>query len=698
MAFTAGADIDTFFSRDKAELRLNNLHGDGRLETNAQMVLPTPPKASTWSPNGKTLASVEPSIGVVIIEFSTTTPGKSTVRELPGSSKLTQNLWWSPSGNFLVSHHPVEKIAGSDAPPQPNLLVREKETYEVVASFLVPKLDRTNKTCLLQWTLDERLCCRIVQISNKEFAVHVLPGEDLNSEPLHVIRHPTEMNCLWAPIDSARNRNLIGRLAVFCMDGRDDLKRVKDHAEVWILDVHTPDISVVKTCGTTVPSGERADLLWSPSGSALLALVETDVDETGVSYYGSTRLVLMSADGEVIQELNKDQSGQYLPIQAVGWSPATDTFILIRGFQPSQVTLWTWDEAERKCVQLQSLMEKTHRNTIKWNPFGNLVMLAGFGNLAGDFDIFGLTKEGSREMMTISTGAANCTVTAEWSSNGRYILAAVLFPRMRVENGYSILNALTGKAIDGELIDELFEVSWKPTTTPSSFAPTQAEIVAAKDAFAALEPEKPKKQAYRPPKGRDGGTMNAVAAMMRGEMPVEQRPKRKGPTVPKAASEDSGINNASDLSKPGAQLRQSSKDLSKETDRLSEDKKNAGREGGSTPLREQLANNRSPLPATSQNEIREKNNKYETHGKKQACPKSGWQYVDPKGNTQGPFGLEEMLQWHQLGYFRRDLKMRCAADDDFVELEQLFPHPLIPFKSYPKRPMAQAATRFPTLQ
>jgi len=714
-------DADVFFSRDKNELRLNTLYADGSLEVNTQMVLPTPPKGSTWSPNGKTLAVVDPQQGVVIIEFPSSNPtmlGEPSIRTLPNSSKLTQNLWWSPSGNFLVTHHPVEKIPGSEAPPQPNLLVREKMSYEIVASFLVPKLDRNNKTCLLQWTNDERVCVRIVQVSNKEFLLHVLPGEDLHSAPIHIISHPTEMKVEWAPIDLKRSRNLVGRLAVFCMDGRDDLKRVKDPAEIWSLDVCSPDLSVIKTSEAFVPSGERADLLWSRSGTALLAQVETDVDETGVSYYGSTRLVLMSADGKITQDLNKDASGQYLPIQAVAWSPRTDTFILIRGFQPSHVTLWSWDAEERKCVQLQTLMEKAHRNTIKWNPYGNLVMLAGFGNLAGDMDIFGLSKEDGRQMQLISSGTANCTVTAEWARNGRYILAAVLFPRMRVENGYSILDALTGKAIDGELIEELFEVSWKPTCGKDvSRGPTQLDIDTARENFAALEPEKPKKQAYRPPKGREGGGSNAVAAMMRGEMPVEQRPKRKGPIVPKASSEDSGINNATSSSDSKnafqqGQGRQSSKDMLKEKEGGADSKADGvkfdrGKEA-TTAGRESAMNSSSsktppstPARTSQLTEAALKDrmmNRYKTHGEKSPCPKFPWHYIDPKGNTQGPFNLDEMIQWHELGYFRPELKMRCFVDDSFTELGLLFPHPLIPFKSYPKRPVRKVENMFHGLQ
>merc|ERR1712137_476711 len=75
-----------------------------------------------------------------------------------------------------------------------------------------------------------------------------------------------------------------------------------------------------------------------------------------------------------------------------------------------------------------------------------------------------------------------------------------------------------------------------------------------------------------------------------------------------------------------------------------------------------------------------------SHGEKMPCPAKGWQYIDPKKNIQGPFSLVEMQQWHKQGYFRPDLRMRCDTSDEFMEFAMLFPHPLIPFQSYPKRP------------
>lgn len=37
----------------------------------------------------------------------------------------------------------------------------------------------------------------------------------------------------------------------------------------------------------------------------------------------------------------------------------------------------------------QTPSTQAHRNTIRFNPFGSLVCLAGFGNLAGEIDVFG---------------------------------------------------------------------------------------------------------------------------------------------------------------------------------------------------------------------------------------------------------------------------------------------------------------------
>jgi len=67
-------------------------------------------------------------------------------------------------------------------------------------------------------------------------------------------------------------------------------------------------------------------------------------------------------------------------------------------------------------------------------------------------------------------------------------------------------------------------------------------------------------------------------------------------------------------------------------------------------------------------------------------PTHSWQYIDPKGNMQGPFGLPEMRHWYSKRYFSNGLLMRCAASDRFVPFSELFPPPLVPFQDAPLRP------------
>lgn len=66
-------------------------------------------------------------------------------------------------------------------------------------------------------------------------------------------------------------------------------------------------------------------------------------------------------------------------------------------------------------------------------------------------------------------------------------------------------------------------------------------------------------------------------------------------------------------------------------------------------------------------------------------PAHGWQYVDPKGNVQGPFSLQEMQQWSSMGYFKPALFMRCDPNDRFMPLCQMYPDTAVAFHSYPNR-------------
>lgn len=48
-----------------------------------------------------------------------------------------------------------------------------------------------------------------------------------------------------------------------------------------------------------------------------------------------------------------------------------------------------------------------------------------------------------------------------------------------------------------------------------------------------------------------------------------------------------------------------------------------------------------------------------------------WLYLDPQGDTQGPFSAQDMSEWYKAGYFQESLMVRRSIDANFIPLGQL---------------------------
>ena len=72
------------------------------------------------------------------------------------------------------------------------------------------------------------------------------------------------------------------------------------------------------------------------------------------------------------------------PVHDAQWSPTSENFAVCYGFMPAKCTIFD----AKKCTATYELGAGPH-NTIRWNPFGRFIMLAGFGNLPviGSFTI-----------------------------------------------------------------------------------------------------------------------------------------------------------------------------------------------------------------------------------------------------------------------------------------------------------------------
>src|SRR4051812_27956444 len=102
------------------------------------------------------------------------------------------------------------------------------------------------------------------------------------------------------------------------------------------------------------------------------------------------------------------------PISDFTWSPNSQEFGVIYGYMPSKTTLF---DAKANAVTSLPLAP---RNTLLFSPHGRLMLVAGFGNLQGQMDIYdrinGMKKVAAFE-------ASNATVCL-WCPDGKHILTA----------------------------------------------------------------------------------------------------------------------------------------------------------------------------------------------------------------------------------------------------------------------------------
>jgi translation initiation factor 2A len=93
------------------------------------------------------------------------------------------------------------------------------------------------------------------------------------------------------------------------------------------------------------------------------------------------------------------------------------------------------------------------RNFVAFNAQGRLLCLAGFGNLAGQVDIWDLQHKKKHSSFN-APNSSQC----DWSPDGRYLMCATVSPRLRVDNGVRIFHC-SGELVHVEGADELYQVS-----------------------------------------------------------------------------------------------------------------------------------------------------------------------------------------------------------------------------------------------
>ncbi|KAI4155190.1 MAG: hypothetical protein LQ341_000223 [Variospora aurantia] len=358
-------------------------------------------------------------------------------------------LGFSPLGSFIITWQRPSKDENGDAVK--NLKVwsvlegqatgpREAE-HNIVGRFVQKSQTGWN----LQYTYDERYCARVV--TNE---VQFYKSGDLGN----VWNKLLVEGVLDFSVSPSENHSI----AVFAPERKGQPAAVKVY--------NAPEFST-PVSQKKFFKGDKVQLKWNQKGTELIVLAQTEVDKTGKSYYGETTLYLLSVNGGFDSRIDLgtlrpslsvdgddrltcliDKDG---PIHDVTWSPNSLEFGVVYGYMPAKTTIF---DVRGQATHNFAL---SPRNTILFSPHGRFVLVAGFGNLAGQMDIYDLEKNYQKVCTIEASNASVC----EWSPDGKYILTATTSPRLRVDNGVRIWH-VGGALMYNEDLQELYHVTWRP--------------------------------------------------------------------------------------------------------------------------------------------------------------------------------------------------------------------------------------------
>uniref|UniRef100_A0A803WAC3 Eukaryotic translation initiation factor 2A n=1 Tax=Ficedula albicollis TaxID=59894 RepID=A0A803WAC3_FICAL len=194
---------------------------------------------------------------------------------------------------------------------------------------------------------------------------------------------------------------------------------------------------------------DKVTMLWNKKATAVLVVASTEVDKSGASYYGEQTLHYVAASGEsAVVQLPK--SG---PIYDVAWSPNSVEFCAVYGFMPAKATVFNL-----KCDPVFDFGTGP-RNAAYYSPQGHVLVLAGFGNLRGQMEVWDV-----RSYRLLSKPVAADSTYFAWCPDGEHMVTATCAPRLRVGNGYKVWHC-TGRVLHAHEVpgeQEVWQVCWQP--------------------------------------------------------------------------------------------------------------------------------------------------------------------------------------------------------------------------------------------
>jgi translation initiation factor 2A len=368
-------------------------------------------------PDGSAAFVHRPDVGIFKLALDGHQPLETSTPFFKETARV-QIVDLSPQGTYLLTWERAQEGE------TPNLKVWSTSTGDFIIGFR-QKVLRKDAWPYLQWTNDEAFA---LLLGTNE--VRVYPGTFPNQSETRFVdklRIP-EITSLSLPSQAK------GALKILFTSFSPKDKNKPSRAALYEYPSKTP------LAGANAPypalfskslfQAEEMDVYWSPKGDAALISLQTNVDTSGQSYYGSNFLYLMSPQHDDTIAVPLPQEG---PVLDVAWMPNSTKppcFAVAAGKMPSMTSL---HDGSGKAT---FLFGNAHRNTIAWAPHGRFMCLAGFGNLAGGMTFWDKNK---LKMIPPSQGVtASCTVGYGWSPDSRLLVVSTTSPRMNVDNGIRV--------------------------------------------------------------------------------------------------------------------------------------------------------------------------------------------------------------------------------------------------------------------
>lgn len=367
-------------------------------------------KLFSWS-NGEKINIVNVADGVLLHSFD---------------NPKVVGLEISPKNNVLATWQTY--VSGKDgASGSPNLQLYDLKTGKCLKSFIQKKMQGWHPC----WSDDESLCAR-----------------NVNNEV-----HFFENNIF----DTIANKLLLQKVSDFELSPGPPPVKVAVYvpgskgAPSFVRLYQYPNFGGPQAAlaNKSFFKADRVTMLWNKKGTAVLVTASTEVDKTGASYYGEQTLHYIATNGEnAVVQLAKNG-----PIYDVMWNSNATEFCVVYGFMPAKATVYNL-----KCDAIFDFGTGP-RNAAYYSPQGHILVLAGFGNLRGQMEVWDV-----KNYKLISKPQASDSTFFAWCPDGEHIVTATCSPRLRVGNGYKIWH-YTGTVLhkyDVPPNEELWQVSWQP--------------------------------------------------------------------------------------------------------------------------------------------------------------------------------------------------------------------------------------------